>query len=333
MTHFRIEETRGTLVESVHEVSVAVVDVHGALVAQAGDPGQVTFWRSAAKPFQTLPLLQDGAADRYGLDDDDLAIATSSHSSEPFHLAAVDRFMAKTGVAETELACGPHPPLSPDVAQQVAREGITMSPRWSNCSGKHTGMVALTRHHGWAVEHYQRTGHPTQERLLAEICRWTSLKSDQVTQAIDGCTTVCFGLPLAAMALSYARLGTDQSADVRRLWTAITGRPDLIAGTRRLCTDLMRLWPGGIFAKVGADGVYSAAIPSLGVGLAIKVQDGDGRAVSVALVSVVRQLLERNGPRAVLDRLDSLADYGAPVVRNTRGETVGHLGAAGKLTF
>ncbi len=319
--------------ESAHEVSVAVVDVSGALVAQAGDPAQVTFWRSAAKPFQALPLLQDGAADRFGLDDEDLAIATSSHSSEPFHLAAVDRFMAKTGVTEAELACGPHPPLSPDVAQQVVREGTTMTPRWSNCSGKHTGMVALTRHHGWPVEHYHRSGHPTQERLLAEICRWTSLRPEQVTQAVDGCTTVCYGLPLAAMALSYARLGTDPDPDLRRLWGAMTARPDLIAGTRRLCTDLMRLWPGGIFAKVGADGVYSAAIPSLGLGLAIKVQDGDGRAVSIALVAVVRQLLERSGPAAVLDRLDALADYGAPVVRNTRGETVGHLRAAGRLAF
>lgn len=319
--------------ESAHDVSVAVVDAGGTLVASAGNPGLVTFWRSAAKPFQTLPLLRDGATERFGLDDEDLAIATSSHSSEPFHLAAVDRFMAKTGVTEAQLACGAHPPLSPEVARRVVREGITMTPRWSNCSGKHTGMVALTQHHAWPLEHYHRTGHPTQERLLAEICRWTALRPEQVTQAVDGCTTVCFGLPLDAMARAYARLGTDPDVYMRRLWGAITARPDLIAGTGRLCTDLMRLWPGGIFAKVGADGVYSAAIPSHGLGIAIKVTDGDATAVSVALVSVVRQLLERDGPHEILDRLGELAEHGEPVIKNTRGETVGQVRATGRLAF
>lgn len=317
----------------MHEVSVAVVDAAGAQVASAGNPGLATFWRSAAKPFQTLPLLADGVAERFGLDSQDLAIATSSHSSEAFHLAAVDRFMTKTGVIEAELACGPHPPLSPEVARAVIRDGVTMTPRWSNCSGKHTGMVALTRHHGWAVAGYQRAGHPTQERLLAEVCRWTALTPGQVTQAVDGCTTVCFGLPLDAMARSYARLATDPSPMVRRLWDAITGHPELIAGTGRLCTDLMRLWPGGIFAKVGADGVYSAAIRDLGLGIAIKVADGDGPAVAVALVAVMRQLLERAGRHDVAGRFDALARYAEPPITNTRGEVVGKLAAAGGLGF
>ena len=319
--------------ESVHEVSVAVVDADGTLVASAGDPKLVTFWRSAAKPFQTLPLLQDGVVERFALDDDDLAIATSSHSSEPFHLAAVDKFMAKAGVVERELACGPHPPLNPEVARRVVRDRTAMTARWSNCSGKHTGMVALTKHHGWPVADYQRTGHPTQERLLAEICRWTALRPEQVIQAVDGCTTVCFGLPLDRMAHAYARFGTDPNLDARRLWGAITKRPDLIAGTKRLCTDLMRLWPGGIFAKVGADGVYSAAIPSLGLGLAIKVADGDAQSVSVALMAVLRQVLEEEGPPEILSRLIVLAEYAEPVIKNTGGDEVGRLAAAGRLAF
>lgn len=318
--------------ESVHLVSVAVADPAGRLVATSGEPRRVTFWRSAAKPFQALPLIQDGAADRFGLDDRDLAIASASHSSEPFHLEAVGRFLAKAGLTEDLLACGPHQPLGPDVADRVIRDGVVMTARWSNCSGKHTGLLALAKHHGWPTAGYQRAGHPVQHRLLAEIVKWTGLEAGSITQAVDGCTTICYGLGLDAMATAYARLAVAEDAATRRWWRAVTTHPELVAGTGRLCTELMQAWPGEIFAKIGADGVYCAAIPSAGLGLAIKVHDGDMRSVGVALLAVIRQVLAQRG-RSDGARLDGLGHHGDPVILNTRGEETGRFRAAGRLVF
>lgn len=334
MDSLRIEVTRGSLVESVHRVSAAVVDADGRLVAAAGNPDLVTFWRSAAKPFQALPLLQDGAVERFGLTREELALACASHSSEPFHLELVDRFMAKVGIDETLLACGPHPPLGAEVAREVARRGTVMTARWSNCSGKHTGLLTLAKHHGWPLTGYERAGHPVQERVLQEIERWTSVPRAELVQAVDGCTTVCFGLPLVAMALAYARFGVSEEPEARRLWAAITDHPELIAGTGRLCTDLMQTWPGEILAKIGAEGVYCAALPTRRIGIAIKVEDGDLRSVGVGLLAVIKQVLGRDaGSEAWLEALAGLADHAEFPVRTTRGATVGQVRAAGRLEF
>lgn len=334
MPPLSIEVTRGPLVESVHRVSAVVVDPDDRLIASTGDPHLVTFWRSAAKPFQAMPLLQDGAAERFGLDDADLALACASHSSEPHHLAAVDRLLGKVGVRETDLACGPHEPLDAGVARTVVAQGITMTARWSNCSGKHTGLLAQAKHRGWPLAGYQRAGHPLQDRLLAEVSRWTGVPSGAIATAIDGCTTVCFGVSLRAMALAYARLGTSPDPAAVRIRTAMMKHPELVAGTGRSCTDLMRAWPGELLVKIGAEGVYSAAIPSLKLGVAVKVEDGDLRSVAIALIAVVRQLLERHGGfGSVVAALEGLKAHSEPEIRSTRGELVGNMGASGALAF
>ena len=169
----RVEATRGELVESVHPVAAAVVDAEGRLLAASRDPDLVTWWRSAAKPFQALPLVEDGAADRFGLTEEELALVCASHSSEPRHLELIDRLLAKLEIGEESLACGTHTPLSPVVAGAVARGVASMTPRWSNCSGKHAGMLALAKHHRWPLAGYQSAGHPIQDRILGAIAEWT----------------------------------------------------------------------------------------------------------------------------------------------------------------
>lgn len=325
-----VEATRGPRVEATHRVSVAVVDDAGRAVASAGHPDQVTWWRSAAKPFQALPLVQDGVAEALGLSDEELALATASHSSEPRHLEVVERFMARAGATEAELACGPHPPLSPVVARRVARGEVQFTPRWSNCSGKHTGMLALARHHGWARAGYELAGHPVQQRLLREVAAWTGVEPASIELAVDGCTVACFGLPLRQMALAYARLGTSGDAAPRRVVTAMMAHPFLVAGTGRLCTDLMAAWPGRVVAKVGADGVYSAALPGLRLGVTLKVEDGDNRAAAVALVEVLRQLTADAGPDYALE---AVAGHARLPIRNTRDAVTGELRPAGTLHF
>src|SRR5712691_4003834 len=203
----RVEQSRGGVVEAVHEVHVAVVDSTGGLVARTGDPELVTFWRSAAKPFQALPLVEAGAAARFGLTSEELALACASHSSEPDQVARVRELLGKIGCSERDLLCGPHPPLSDRVAQDYQTRGLRLTAVYSNCSGKHAGMLALARHHGWPTEFYTRLEHPVQQRCLAEVSRWTEVGVGDIRTAVDGCGVVCYGLPLRNMALAYARLG------------------------------------------------------------------------------------------------------------------------------
>jgi len=330
----RIESTRGTVVESVHRVAVAVTDPSGRLIAAAGDPDSVTWWRSAAKPFQALPLLLDGAAERFALSDEELALACASHSSEPRHLEVVSRLMERLGLNDKDLSCGVHPPLSPVVAQAVVRGSASPTPRWSNCSGKHAGMLALAKHHGWPLEGYHASGHPVQERILAEVSRWTGIAQTAITQSIDGCTAVCFGLPLRAMALAYARLGASQELAPRRILAAMSTNPFLVAGTGRLCTDLMTAMPGRIVTKVGAEGIYSATLPELGLGITLKVEDGETRASGLALLEVLRQLYEQYpaSPPPNLTAPEVLR-HGRQPIRNTRGTVTGELRAEGRLHF
>jgi L-asparaginase II len=218
----------------------------------------------------------------------------------------------------------------------VTRAGTRLTPRWSNCSGKHTGLLALARHHGWPVEGYQRAGHPVQERVLREVERFSGVPREEIVLSVDGCTTVCFGLPIRGMALAYARFGTSSDPACARLWGAITSHPLLIAGTGRFDTELMQAWPGEVFAKVGAEGIYSAAVPSRGWGITIKVEDGGWRAAPLALLAVVRGLLEREGERGggeVAAILGRLAGYVEPPILNTRDEPVGVTRVAGELRF
>src|ERR1043165_2127746 len=186
--------------------------------------------------------------------------------------------LAKIGVEEDALACGVHTPLSPVIATAVARGIAVMTPRWSNCSGKHAGMLALARHHEWPLAGYNTAGHPVQERILTEVSEWTGLAGADIRLAVDGCTAVCFGLPLRQMALAWARLGGSTAPAAGRITGAMLAHPFLVAGSGRLCTELMRAMPGRVIAKVGADGIYCATLPALGVGVALKVEDGDMRA-------------------------------------------------------
>lgn len=327
MTDFRIEVLRGTLVESVHRVSVAVTDPHGNLVAEAGDPGHATYWRSAAKPFQAMPLVEDGVAAAFLLGDEELALACASHSSEAKHLRVTDHFLAKIGCLEEDLACGPHPPLGGAVARQVRDEGITLTPRWSNCSGKHAGMLALARHHGWPTAGYTAPDHPVQRRLLDSVSRWTGLAPEAIGRGIDGCTTVSYHLPLRAMARAWARFGADQADAPTTLRRAMLTHPDLVAGSERYDTDVMRALPGRILVKVGAEGVYCAALLDKGLGVALKVEDGDMRTCPLALAGVLQALLGDAYPA------ETLASHGELPVTNTRGVVVGKIRPAGTLRF
>jgi L-asparaginase II len=344
----RVEQVRGGVVEAWHDVHVAVVDARGRLVRGAGDPELVTFWRSAAKPFQALPLVEDGVVERFGITPAELALACASHSSEPGQVALVRDLLTKIGCAERDLLCGPHAPLSERVAQDYHTRGLRLTAVYSNCSGKHAGMLALARRHGWPTAFYTRLEHPVQQRCLAEVSRWTDVPAGEIKTGVDGCGVVCFGLPLRNMALAYAKLvrgaryavasdaasasggamqpRTAHSAPNQdpgaRIVAAMLRHPELIAGEGRPCTELMRAHPGRVVAKVGAEGVYCAALPGEGLGVALKVADGHSVASALALATVLEELGLRPRPASLTAR---------PNV-NTRGETVGELRVNGGLS-
>ena len=322
--------TRGRHVESSSPVDVVVVDAVGAVVARSGDAARRTWWRSAAKPFQAAACVRDGAADRYGFDDEALALACASHSSEDAHLVVARRMLASCGAVEDELACGGHPPLSPRVHEALVRAGVTPTPVFSNCSGKHAAMLALARHHGVAVDGYERPGHLVQRRSLDEVLAATGADRADVDVAGDGCRAATFFVALSAMARAWARLSTDDDAVLARLRRAMVAHPSLVAGTDRPCTRILRGAAGRVVVKVGAEGVYCAALPGRGLGVALKVQSGDGRCAPVALAGVLARLDERLGLGLPHDEWRGVA---SPAVHDTRGDVVGALELRGALAF
>ena len=336
MTSVIVEELRGGLVETRHVVHAAVVDATGRLLGHAGDPELVTFWRSGAKPFQALPLVQDGVVERFGITAPELALCCASHSSEPQQVRLVRDLLDKIGCSERDLLCGSHLPLSERVAQDYATRGVRLTAAYSNCSGKHAGMLALARHHGWPVEFYTRRDHPVQQRCLTEVARWSEVPAERVGTAVDGCGVVCFAIPLRNMALAYAKLGRDAGGEMRdalapdasriphpasRVVEAMLRHPDLVAGDGRPCTDMMRAHPGRVVAKVGAAGVYCGLLPQEGWGIALKVADGHGPAAVIAMAGILSELGLRPQPERLVSQL----------ILDTRGEAVGEMRINGGL--
>ena len=323
MSHV-VEVTRGGVVESRHIVHVAVAHADRGLIASCGNAQHVSFVRSAIKMFQALPLAEDGVVYGLSLTAEEVALCTASHNAEPFHVAAVRSILTKAGVTEDALACGPHPPMYAAAAEALEHTGVKPGRIHNNCSGKHAGMLALARHHGWRIGSYHHTDHPVQQRVLATVCSWSGIERSAVGLAVDGCGLPTFALPLDRAALACARLAGAalRDAPAATIVRAMTAHPEFIAGTGRLCTELMRTAGGRVFAKVGAEGYYCAGVPEQGLGIALKVEDGARRASEPALLAVLHEL-------SVLSTsdLERLRVFAQPVVTNTREETVGDVRA------
>jgi len=280
---------RGGLTEAVHRVhAVAVQD--GAVIAEAGDSRLLTFMRSSSKPLQAIPV----ARVRADLDDRDLAIASASHLADEAQLAAVRALLAKAPASEDELECGP--------------EGEPPSRLKHNCSGKHAGMLALCRARGWRSEGYRLEGHRVQREMLTIHAEASEVAEDEIRTAIDGCGVLTFGLPLERMAHAFVRLPDLEGGD--RVVAGMRAHPDLIRGPTASDTRLMKALPGWM-AKGGAEGLLCAA--GGGIGVALKAEDGNGRALGPAAAAFFRQL-----------DLD-LSDLAVVPLENSRGELVGEI--------
>ncbi len=328
MSGARVEVRRGGVVESVHDIDVAVIR-HDARLARAGSPDRVFFARSAVKPFQAMPLVEDGVVERFGLGLEELALACASHSGEPRHVAVVRSTLEKAGLDASALACGPHPPFEDGAAESLRAAGEAPGRIHNNCSGKHAGMLALARAHGWPAEGYHEAEHPVQRRMLDQIERWTGVDRSGIATGVDGCGVVTFAFPLEGLARAFGRLARAANAGEpgpESVVEAMAAHPFLVAGTGRLGTRLAEVTAGRVLAKVGAEGVYGALVRDRELGIALKARDGAKRAGEVALIGVLDAL-------GVLEPAEraALAARARPEVRNTRDEVVGELRPAVEL--
>lgn len=319
------EITRADRVESIHYGAIAVVDTNGTLVASAGDPDLFLYFRSSAKPFQAIPVIESGAADRFGLTPAELALCCASHNAEEGHQRQVLAFLAKLGLGESALQCGAPMP-SDDHAFASVELGLTpKSPLQCDCSGKHSGMLASCLHLGLPIDTYLEPDHPLQVRikgLIAEVC---DVPVESLAMATDGCSLPTFGSTLRSFARSYAELArsTAHADALNRLREAMIAHPQNVAGKNELVTNLMKFGKGAIVAKSGAEGLICVGLPEQGLGIAIRVADGSFRAHPVLVIEALRQL--RAVPESVLEELTAEHD---PVIYNHNRRVAGERRAA-----
>lgn len=340
MSALLVEVWRGPIVESRHRGHLIAVDGGGKTVASLGSPETVTYVRSSGKPFQAIPLIVSGAADRFNFSEREVAIACGSHSGEAIHVETVRSMLRKVGLTESALRCGVHEPFSVEVAKELVRNGQPPSVLQNNCSGKHAGMLALARHVGAPTESYDDRHNPVQQAIAKTVSQFSDVPQEAIVIGTDGCGVPVFGISIRAMALMYARLVAPPDAfdaatrnACARIVKAMIDYPEMIGGSKnRLDTELIRAGRGRLISKIGAEGVYTVGVlPSRewprGLGLAVKIEDGDDqRARPPAVIETLIQL-------GVLDDSDlaTLSSYSPTPIKNRRGERVGEARAAFKL--
>jgi L-asparaginase II len=337
-----VEQTRGPLVENLFRGEAAVVDGTGRLLYYVGDPTKTTFWRSSAKPIQAMPLLLSGAADAFGFGPEHLAMFCASHNGEPVHTETVLEALRLAGLSPDLLQCGAHAPYDRATAEQVTVPQAIHN----NCSGKHTGMLSLAKHLGLPLDSYLDPGSKLQQLILENVADVVGLPADQIAIGVDGCGVPVFGLPLHNMAYAFARLAdpahmpAGKAEAGRRFRDAMRLHPHLVAGRKRLCTDIMELGSQHFVAKSGAEGVYCVGVlpeavatsPRLagaqgGIGIAVKAEDGHKEIRHLMVYAILDQL----GLLSESDR-QALSHYQSIPIKNHAGRLVGQMRSVFEVT-
>jgi L-asparaginase II len=335
-----VEVRRGAITESRHRGHIAAVDPDGDVLAQLGSPGTVTFLRSSCKPHQALPLVASGAADRFGFTEKEIAVACGSHSGEPIHTEAVRSMLRKIGLDQSALQCGTHEPFSQEVARQLRESGTEPNVLQNNCSGKHAGMLALARHLDAPTESYNQPDNPVQLLIGRTVAQFSGIKVEDISVGIDGCGVPVFGITVRAMAQMYARLVAPPASfdeetreACRRVVGAMISHPEMVGGTTdRLDTEMIRAAKGRLISKVGAEGVYTVGVLPCkdwprGLGLALKIEDGeDRRARPTVVIEALRQLEVLKD-----ESLEAVASYAFFPVTNRLGDVVGEVRSSFEL--
>ncbi|RVU36338.1 asparaginase [Hwanghaeella grinnelliae] len=291
-----VEVTRGPVVESRHRGSVAIVDVAGKVKVAWGDIAQPVYPRSAIKALQAIPAVESGMADAVGLSKSELALLCSSHGGEPRHTETAAAILKRVGMSEADLECGTHWPTHEESAHALAASGGVANQLHNNCSGKHAGMLALAKEMGVPTKGYSKVTHPIQQRILGVLEFMAGIDMSGLPMGIDGCSIPTWAIPLENLAYAFARFGAGEDMpDARRkacdrIMEAVFSDPFMIAGTGRYCSEMTEFLGGRVFLKTGAEGVFCAAVPSMGIGIALKCDDGASRGAEMLLTAVLDKI-------------------------------------------
>lgn len=336
-----VEVTRGKIVESIHYGSAAVANVDGNVLASIGDPQAVCFLRSSAKPLQLLALLEAGGLDRFQLTGQEIAIMCASHSGSDEHFQVLQTLQKKIGISQADLLCGIHPPTDRPTAERLLLAGEKPTPNRHNCSGKHTGMLALAKMLDAPLDNYLAIDHPVQQKILHTFAEMCDMQVTEIELGVDGCSAPVFAVPLTKAALAFARLSDPGQLQPRRadacrlIFASMCAHPYMVAGTGRFDTDFMSAAQGKIICKSGAEGYLAIGIqPGAGkahnpaMGLALKISDGDAdnRAAPLAALEILSQL-DTLKPEV----LEKLTRFLRRPVTNWRGLEVGEIRPAPTL--
>jgi len=319
---------RGDYLESTHDIHVAVTDQNGKLLYSYGNPDRLTFARSSMKPFQAIPLIETGAAVHFHYSPKEISISCASHSGEDFHRETVLNILKKIGLGIDDLQCGMHPPRRDEDYRKLILSGEPLTPLYSNCSGKHSAMLATAVHMGEEVDSYREIDHPVQQRILQVVSEICDTPVEDIAIGIDGCGVPVHRLPLEKTAYGYAQLAAgrserhpEHSEALKIIRDAMMAHPEMVAGTDRFDTDVMTLFPGKIVAKGGAEGVQCVGLVEEGIGIAIKCEDGNPRALSAVTLKILEDLgfVKEVSDEALYKK------YRYPEVLNMRKDRIGHI--------
>jgi L-asparaginase II len=318
-----IEVTRGPVIESRHEGIAAVVKPDGTVVASWGDVDSAVLPRSANKPIQAMAFVESGAVERFGLGDEHIALACASHSGEKRHVETVRAWLGRIGLSESDLECGTHPPRLQSTVEMLVREGAVTTPAFNNCSGKHSGFLSTAVAYGEPTKGYIKYDHPVQRRLREVMTDLCGVDANGFPYGTDGCGIPTLATPLRRLAQAMAsmaepsRLSNKHAEAATRIRAAMNAEPFMVAGTGRFCTRINQALPGVAQVKTGAEGVFCGMLPTLGLGVAIKMWDGAARAAEVAMATLLAHL----GVLPATQKEELLH----PPVRNVVGLLVGEM--------
>lgn len=330
-----IKVYRGDFIESTHDVHIVVVKANGDLISYYGDPYRLTFARSSMKPIQAIPVIETGAMEEYEFSEKELALFCASHSGESFHRKSVKDVLNKMNIREEYLQCGTHIPKDMSSYNDLIKNGGNLTSIYSNCSGKHSGMLAGCLMQNIDINTYRDLSSPYQQQIINLISDVCDYDKDKIKTSIDGCGVPVHLLPLYHFALGFARLAKPKDwhigSEMRknsliRIRDAMMKHPEMVAGTGRFDTDLMTIYDKRIVAKGGAEGVHCFGDKQTGIGVAVKVEDGNGRGTSVAVMEVLKQL--KIGDQSKRKQLEKYLH--APIF-NARNKKIGEIKPSFKL--
>ena len=322
-----IHAIRGNLVETIYRGDIAVVNTNGELLYKAGDPvNKISYIRSSAKPIQALPVVASGAAEKYGLTEEEIAIFCASHSGEEEHTKTVRSILSKIGLDESYLQCGSHPPIYRPAADELVKQGITPSEVHCNCSGKHSGMLTLAKQKGYDLKNYTAIESQVQKDMLHAMATCANVKPEDIILGVDGCGVPVHGLSVYHMALAWANMTTpnnlpsDMANAASKIAKAMIAYPSKVAGTGRYCNALLEAGNGMWINKSGAQGIYCCGLLNKDMAIALKIESGVGAAGYSAMTEVLHQLglLDNN-------QLNALKKFHNPLTKNHRKDIVGEL--------